>query len=73
LSEELKQTTVPEDALIRSVIKDTECDTTAPMIAFINVQGVLSFVLADRLVIAENKIKSLKGTIDRSTLTATDL
>lgn len=49
LSDELKQTTVPNDALIRDVIKGTEMDTTAPMIAFVGVGQMLQFVLADRL------------------------
>jgi hypothetical protein len=52
LSNELRQTVLPEDALIRKVIKDTEADTIAPMIAFVSVGQTLSFVLADRLEIA---------------------
>ncbi len=49
LSEELKQTTVPDDALLRKVIKDTEHDTTAPMITFVAVGQLIGFVACDRL------------------------
>lgn len=49
LVQELKQTSVPTDALIRDVIKGTELDTTAPMIAFVGVGQMLAHVLAERL------------------------
>jgi type III secretory pathway component EscU len=63
LSEELRLPTVPDDALIREVIKDTEMDTTAPMIAFVGVGQLLSFELADRLTIVESKIKLVNEII----------
>lgn len=52
LSQELRHATVPEDALVRQVIKGTEYDTTAPILAFTAVQASLSIVLADRLISA---------------------
>lgn len=52
LSHELRHATVPEDALVRQVIKGTEYDTTVPMLAFTAVQASLSIVLADRLEVA---------------------
>ena len=58
LVQELKQTSVPADALIRDVIKGTELDTTAPMIAFVGVGQMLAHVLAERLVIAEEEIET---------------
>ena len=61
LVEELKQVTVPDDALIRQVIKGTEVDTTVPMLAFIAVQGTLSFVLAEKFKCALDIIKILQG------------
>jgi hypothetical protein len=56
LSEELRLPTVAEDALLREVIKGTDQDTTAPMLAFIAVQGSLVFELADRLIAAESDL-----------------
>jgi hypothetical protein len=56
LSEELRLPTVAEDALLREVIKGTDHDTTAPILAFIAVQGSLVFVLADRLIAAESDL-----------------
>lgn len=52
LVKELKQTTIPADSILREVIKDTELDTTAPLLAFIEVGQMLAHVLADRLELA---------------------
>lgn len=60
LSEELRLPSVPDDALIREVIRDTEMETTAPMIAFIGVGQLLGFELADRLIIAEDRIDNMR-------------
>lgn len=49
LSKELQSTDVPQDALIRKVIKGTEVDTTAPVLAFVAVGCNLAYVLAERL------------------------
>lgn len=57
LSMEMRNVTVPDDALIRKVIQDTEMDTTAPVIAFVAIAGLLHQVLADRL-------KVTMGTLD---------
>ena len=48
LSKELQQTTVAPDALIREVIKGTEFDTTAPILAFVAVGQLLAFELTYR-------------------------
>lgn len=66
LSEELRLPTVADDALIREVIKDSEMDTFAPMIAFVGVGQLLSFVLADRLIIAEQRINDLEFNPERT-------
>lgn len=59
LSEELQSPTVPDDALIRDLIKDTEFDTTAPVLAFISVGAIMGFELAKRLKLCIDVIKSL--------------
>jgi len=67
LSEELRLTVVPENALLRNVIQGTELDTTAPLIAFVGVGQLLSFELADRLKISENSLDdylNTHGTVD---------
>lgn len=58
LSEELRLTTVADDALLRQVIKDTDLETTAPLLAFVGVGQWLAFELADRLIIAEREIEA---------------
>jgi hypothetical protein len=67
LSSELRRSIVPEDALIREVIKDTEVDTTAPILAFVAVGTNLNFVLADRLIMAMDENKLLNDAIDLMT------
>lgn len=52
LVQEMKQTSVPADALIREVIKDTELDTSLPLLAFVSVGQLTAHVLADRLASA---------------------
>lgn len=59
LAEELKQTSVPDDALLRKVIKDTVIDNTAPILAFVAVGQTLAFELAERLREAELRIDNL--------------
>lgn len=61
LSEELSLPTVPDNALILEVIKGTEVDTTAPMLAFLGVGHVLSFELAERFKYALDVIEILQG------------
>lgn len=65
LLKELSQTSVPEDALLRKVIKGTEVDTTAPMLAFVAVQSQLSFVLGERLDDIQKKLdKTLMSAVN---------
>ena len=64
LSEELRLPTVADDALIREVIKGTEVDTIAPMLAFVAVGTNLTFVLADRLIVANIRINKLENEIE---------
>lgn len=49
LADELKNTSVSENALIRDIIKGTEMDTSAPVLAFVAIGQLLTHVLADRL------------------------
>jgi hypothetical protein len=49
LSKELRLTSVPENALIREIIKGTDMDTSVPLIAFMGVGQLLQFEIADRL------------------------
>jgi hypothetical protein len=58
LTNELKHTSVPNNALLREVIKDTELDTTAPILAFVGVGQWLAFELADRLIVAQEEIEA---------------
>lgn len=64
LSEELRVSTVPEDAFVRKVIEGTEVDSGSPILAFVSVSQLLGFVLADRLIIAENKCEELQSDLD---------
>jgi len=64
LSEELRLPTVADDALIREVIKGTDVDSIAPMLAFIAVSQNLAFVLADRLIFANIRINQLENEIE---------
>lgn len=57
LSNELRQTSVPENAFVREVIKDTELDTCDSILAFVGVGQILGLILADRLEIADNNIE----------------
>jgi len=57
LSEELRLPTLADDALIREVIKDTEVDSTQPLLAFMAVGANLAFVLADRMIANQNHLK----------------
>jgi hypothetical protein len=54
ISKELRSTNVPEDALVRELIKNTEFDNGQPLMAFLAVSGLLHFELADRLEILSN-------------------
>lgn len=49
LSRELTQTVIPEDALIREVIKGTEQDSIQPVLAFVGVAGHLHVEMAKRI------------------------
>lgn len=59
LSVEMSSPIVPENSLIRRVIKNTEIDTPIPMLAFIAVGHTLAIVLAERLIKAEKTIDDL--------------
>lgn len=59
LLKELSQTSVPDDALIRKVIKGTEVDTTVPLLAFVAVQAQLSYVLGERLAAIQKKLDKI--------------
>jgi len=67
LSNELCQTTVPEDALIREVIKDTQLDTLTPGLAFIGLAGHLHVEMAERLKLltSTGQISSPDDTLER--------
>jgi len=60
LSSELSMTTVPENSLLRKVIQGTVHDSELPVLAFMAVQGTLTFVLTERLIAAENTIRNLE-------------
>jgi hypothetical protein len=64
LSKELQSTVVPENALIRDVIKNTEVETTVPVMAFIQVAGVLHAELAMRMSEHLVKIEEVKGLLN---------
>ncbi len=50
LSKELQQSIIPDNALIREVIKDSEwANDSSPHLAFIGIGSLLTFVLAERL------------------------
>lgn len=66
LSHELRHATVPEDALVREVIKGTEYDTTAVLLAFTAVQASLSIVLADRLETSIEAVKKFNEIVLKS-------
>lgn len=60
LSNELTQTTVPEDALIRKVIKGTELDdVSSPVLAFVGVAGHLHVELVVRLEAHREALKAI--------------
>lgn len=63
LSEEMRTSIVPEDALIREVIKGTEVETTQPLLAFVAVGQNLTFVVADRLIKLKADIKKCNEDI----------
>jgi len=58
LSKELQSTTIPADALIRQLIKGTDMDTTAPLLAFVGVGQLLAHELAERFEKALGEIES---------------
>lgn len=64
LSDEMRISTIPEDALIRKVIKGTEVETTQPILSFVAVGQNLAFVLADRLIIAKDEIGGLTASLN---------
>lgn len=59
LAHELRQTSVPEDALLREVIKGTELESTPIMLSFIAISSNLAQVLADRLVSTEKLLLNM--------------
>lgn len=66
LSNELTQPTVPEDALIRKVIKGTELDdVSSPVLAFVGVAGHLHVELVVRLEAHREALKAIVQTDEK--------
>ena len=73
LTKELRETSVPADALLRKVIKDTELDTTAPMLAFVGVGQLLAFELAARLYIVQQRLNNAEYSLSYGKRDAIDM
>ena len=62
LSKELRLPTVADDAFLRQVIKGTEYDSGAPILAFIAVGQLIQFEIAERFfrLIFDHKVLQVK-------------
>jgi type IV secretory pathway VirB4 component len=49
ISDEMKEITVPENAAIRKLIKDSEYESSSPLLSFVAVGQLLQFEFATRI------------------------